>query len=403
MKIVYFNYLYDLYGISIGSTIKAERLMEALENEGHEIKIYWRKKQPISGEAERSHPSIRDILKKIFSKYVHDMKLFLVNFKYIFEEYKILKQEAPDLLIARMDLYVFSALLVSKLLKIPMINEADAPCVYEALEFHKEFWSIPKLPAFLEKSNLKQSELNICVSQTAKEYFLNYGIQDNKVKVITNGADVNKFHKDINSSKVVEKYDLKDKIIIGFVGSFHIWHGVENLINIIKNVLSKNTEVVFLLVGQGGPMKSSLEGFIKTEKLFKNVYMAGYIPPSEIPNYISAMDIVVAPYPKLKFFYYSPVKIFEYMACQKPVLTTNIGQISEIITDGENGVLCKPDDSDELLNKLLQLIVDREKRKKIGLNARKTIVDSHTWSIKAAEWSDYCTSVVRQFEEGRRG
>ena len=130
--------------------------------------------------------------------------------------------------------------------------------------------------------------------------------------------------------------------------------------------------------------------------------MTGYIPPSEIPNYISAMDIVVAPYPELKFFYYSPVKIFEYMACQKPVLTTNIGQISEIITDGENGVLCKPDDSDELLNKLLQLIEDREKRKKIGLNARKTIVDSHTWSIKAAAWSDYCTSVVRQFEEGRR-
>jgi glycosyltransferase involved in cell wall biosynthesis len=403
MKIVYFNYLYDLYGISIGSTIKAERLMEALENEGHEIKIYWRKKQPLAGDNGRSRPCFRDILKKRFSKYIHDIKLFLVNFISIFEEYKILKQEAPDLLIARMDLYVFSALFVSKILKIPIINEADAPCVYEALEFHKEFWSIPKLPAFIEKSNLKRSELNICVSQTAKEYFLNYGIQDNKVKVITNGADVNKFHKDIDSSKVVEKFDLRDKTIIGFVGSFHIWHGVDNLINIIKNVLSKNKDVVFLLVGQGGPMKSSLEDFIKTEKLFKNVYMTGYIPPSEIPNYLSAMNIVVAPYPKLKFFYYSPVKIFEYMACQKPVLTTNIGQISEIITDGENGVLCKPDDSDELLNKLLQLIEDREKRKKIGLNARKTIVESHTWSVKAAEWSDYCTSVVRQFEEGRRG
>ena len=179
MKIVYFNYLYDLYGISIGSTIKAERLMEALGNEGHEIKIYWRKKQPLSGENERSRPSFRDILKKKFSKYIHDIKLFLVNFKYIIEEYKILKREAPDLLIARMDLYVFSALLVSKKLKIPIINEADAPCVYEAQEFHKEFWSIPKLAAFIEKSNLKRSELNICVSQTAKDYFLNYGIQDN--------------------------------------------------------------------------------------------------------------------------------------------------------------------------------------------------------------------------------
>ena len=108
MKIVYFNYLYDLYGISIGSTIKGIELMRALEKCDHEIKIYWRKAQPSDNGSLKSQS--RDFLKKRLAKYLHEPNQLLSNLKYMKQENRILKEESPDLIISRLDAYMFSAM-----------------------------------------------------------------------------------------------------------------------------------------------------------------------------------------------------------------------------------------------------------------------------------------------------
>jgi len=141
-------------------------------------------------------------------------------------------------------------------------------------------------------------------------------------------------------------------------------------------------------------MRSFLLNYIEKNHLQNKVILTGFVPHEEVPKYISTMDIVLAPYPKLEFFYYSPVKIFEYMAAGKSVVASRLGQIAEVISDGVNGFLAAPGDTQEMLAKTLLLIRNPELRKKIGEQARETIKKRHTWSNKAKELSILCEELL---------
>src|SRR5262245_7386888 len=131
MKIVYFNYLYDLYGASIGSTIKGVKLMEALQHCGHEVKIYWRKDQPAANGAAGTKALARRFLKKHLETVLHEPNQIFSNLRHLYEEYRILQEEKPDLVVARLDVYMLSAVALAKKLNVPLVLEVDSPEVYE--------------------------------------------------------------------------------------------------------------------------------------------------------------------------------------------------------------------------------------------------------------------------------
>ena len=392
MRIVYFNYLYDLYGASIGSTRKAEYLFTALRNLGYDVKIYWRKGQPKEGE--NIGRKIYGRLKKYLAWLLHDPKIVLSNLKYFVEEYKIIKDEKPDLIIVRLETYVVSSVILAKLFKLPLIIEADAPAVYEERTFQHQYYRLPHVPEAIERTILKVSDKSICVSNVAKNYFIKQGVPKQKLEVISNGVDVRKFTIDNSPHEIREKFGI-DGICVGFVGSFHLWHGVDNLMKIIEDVTAKFPQIKFLMVGQGGPMYDTFKQFVRANQLEDNVIFTGYVSMDDMPKYIAAMDIVLAPYPKMKMFHYSPVKIYEYMASGKPVIASRIGQIGEIIQDGHNGILCAPGNVAEMEEKLIDLIQDPEKRARIGRKAYETIIANHTWEKKAQQWAEICDSVFK--------
>ena len=339
-KILYFSYLYDIWGISIGSTIKGIELMHGLSQLGYDVKLYWRNRQPEDGDdGGNALINFRERLKHRFDKYLHEPNQYLSNIKYLREENKILKKEKPDLLISRLDAYFFSSILLAKYYRIPILLEVDSPEVYEFITFHKYYWTQIWLLKLLERLTIRLVNEKFTVSNILKHYYIKRGIDPGKMHVITNGADIDKFTRIQNNGKIAQKYDLTGHVVIGFVGSFHYWHGVENLISLINGVIKTGKEVKFLMVGQGGPMRQLFQKHISENKLQGKVILTGFVPHENIPEYISAMDIVLAPYPNLDFFYYSPVKIYEYMAAGKPVVASKLGQISEIITDGHNGFL----------------------------------------------------------------
>lgn len=394
MKILYFNYLYDLYGISIGSTIKGVELMKALEQCGHEVKIYWRKDQPNNNGSLKDRS--RSYFKSRFAKYLHEPNQLLSNLKYIKQEQKFIKDENPDLIISRLDVYIFSALLLAKLKKIPLLTEVDSPEVYEFRTFHGDYKTHLKLLKYFERKNIVNADECFTVSNKMKQYFVNEGIPPEKLHVITNGADIDRFNPNVNTQTVDEKYKLKDQVVVGFIGSFHYWHGVENLISLIKGTMDSAPNIRFLMVGEGGPMKPKLEQFVRENNFQDRVFLTGHISHEEIPQYVNAMDIVLAPYPKLEFFYYSPVKIYEYLACGKSVVASGIGQIGEIIRDGFNGFLCEPDNLNEMQEKINRLVKDSSLRTKIGENAWQTIVKNHTWKRKGEQLSELCWKVKNE-------
>ncbi len=397
MKIVYFNYLYDLWGASIGSTIKGIKLMEAIEKCGHDVKIYWRKDDPQRRPGVNGRPSARDILKKYLAKYLHEPNQILYNWKFIREERAILERERPDILITRLDAYVFSSMWLAKRMGIPVVLEADSPVTYELRTFHKEYWTLPGVLDGIEKYNLRHADAAVVVSNVLAEYFMQRQPRQNGYVVITNGADIERFHPQISGDAVRKTYSLYNDIVIGFIGSFHRWHGVENLIALLKPVLERNAGVKFLLVGEGGPLKPTLEAYIREHALQDRVILTGHVPHDRVPEHIAAMDIVLAPYPKLPFFYYSPVKVYEYMACGKCVVASRLGQIAEAIDNERSGFLVEPGDINGYLSALQTLIDNAALRKKIGEAAAQQARTHYSWAAKGRQWVEVCEAVLKRY------
>lgn len=393
MKIVYFSYLYDLNGISLGAKIKAEELLSELRNQGHEVKIFWLNKQP--AQSSNNLPGkLRKTTKVLLSKYLHEASQLLANFKYLVKESRIVKAESPDVVITRLDTYLCSSLLVSKWKKIPLIVELDNPVAYEFETFETFYKKNIGILKFFERLNLKYAHRIFTVTEELKDFYVGQRISADKIDVICNGADIERFNPQVKKDSVVKKYKLQNTVVVGFVGTFHYWHGIENLKAVLLKVLSLGENIRFLMVGSGGPMKEQLQEFIERNQLQDRAILTGYVSHEKIPNYISAMDLVLAPYPNLRFFYYSPIKIFEYMASGKPVVTTRIGQIARIINDGDNGCLCEPDEISDMVEKISTLIKDAKLRELIGGKARKSIETNHSWSYKAKQLSQLCKQVV---------
>ena len=384
--------MYDIDGISLGAKIKALELLSEMEKLGHEVKIFWLNRQPTTSKSLGTQT--RQLFKKKLAKYLHEPNQIITNLWYFRREKAIIEKEAPDVIISRLSVYNFSSLLISKLKRIPLVIELDNPVVYEFRKFQPNYKSNLVLLKFLEKLNLKYSNMVFTVSNEIKNYYTKQGISSEKIHVISNGANPNKFHPFIDATEVIQKYKLDDAIVIGFVGTFHYWHGIDNLITLLKKITSLNNKVRFLMVGSGGPMKKKLEEVIELEKLQNRAILTGFVTHDKIPEHIAAMDIVLAPYPDLEYFYYSPLKIFEYMACGKPVITTKIGQISELISNGHSGYLCEPDNLDEIIQKVTFLINDPSLRKQMGETARNSIVPKHSWKMKAMELSHQLAQVA---------
>lgn len=394
MKIVYFNYLYDLHGISIGSTRKAEQVMRALSKAGNEVQIFWMKRQYSNAHDARMQQRSR--IKHWLVKYFHDPKQLLSNGIYLFKEWRILHREKPDVVITRLEMYLFSSLLLCKIMRIPILVEADAPNRYELETFCPEYRQMKGLARLIENMNLNCADHSVCVSNAARNYFISQGVHSEKLSVITNGADTNQFHPQVNADPVKEKYGLRGSIVLGFIGSFHVWHGIENLVRLIKRMLTEYPETMFLLVGEGGEMRGELEILIQQEQLKDRVILTGYVPYEDMAAHVAAMDIVLALYPKHAFFYYSPVKIFEYMAAGKTVLATGIGQIAELIQHEKNGLLCPPEDIEKVLSTLASVIQNPTLRQRIGGQARKTIERHHSWDRKGDAWNKICKRVCAE-------
>lgn len=380
MKIVYINYLYDMEGCSVGAAVHVKELEKSLRACGHQVKVHYLNRFSNVDASVKS--KTRGFFKKKLWRYLNQINCLFANRRYFFKEYKILSQERPDVVLVRYNFLNFSLALVARLKKIPFVLEVNAPMAYENRKFVNHPVQLPIIPEALEKLNLRLASKVVVVSQELKNYYLNWNIPAGKIAVVINGVDEKKFHPATISKTVLSDFRLEHKTVIGFIGSFHFWHGLENLMRFIDETLSEFSEVAFLLVGYG-PLKDDLERRLKKEVEENRVIFSGHVPHNEIPEYLAAMDIVVAPYPDLDFFYYSPLKLFEYMAAGKPVIASRVGQIKEIITDNYDGLLVEADNIEHILEKSFQLIKDKALRKRLGENARKTIEQKYTWKHTA--------------------
>jgi len=171
-----------------------------------------------------------------------------------------------------------------------------------------------------------------------------------------------------------------------FLGSFRSWHGAGHFAEAARTHISRGSNLSFLAIGGGPelePLKEKVTGWGLPSGRF---VFAGAQPHERVPDYLALGDIGVAPFdlgayaPLREFgFYWSPLKVFEYMSMAIPVVTIDVPPLNRIVREGEEGLLYPTGDLDALVGALSCLEGDADLRRKMGASARERVVANYSW------------------------
>ncbi|MDD1779292.1 MAG: glycosyltransferase family 4 protein [Candidatus Helarchaeota archaeon] len=244
----------------------------------------------------------------------------------------------------------------------------------------------------------KCSNLVVSVTPQISSFLIgHFHCKSDKIKVVQNGVNVRRFYP-INDIALLREWRKKvgieeDEVVVVFVGNIAPWQGVHILIESAFRLLSKNEKLKFLIVGDG-LVKRTLEKKVENSKLGGKIIFLGMRPYEEIPFLINIADICVAPFinERNRKTGVSPLKIFEYMACGKPVVASRIEGL-EFIEKENAGQLIEPDDAISLAKVLQHLVGNPHKRIEMGRRGLEIACKKFSWDSRALEISKILSAI----------
>jgi glycosyltransferase involved in cell wall biosynthesis len=299
-----------------------------------------------------------------------------------------------DFIYERYSLFGFAGIRLARELGVPHILEVNAPLAYEQEKMRG--LELKELARETERRIFCETDRVIAVSRRLQEYAISCGVSESRIHVLPNAVDPQRFAslRRRDGRTVRAQYQLEDKRIIGFVGSLKPWHGTETLLEAFRRLHATTANTHLLIVGDG-PGREELENYAHAHGLNGAVTFTGNVSYDDIPQYLAAIDIAVAPYVANENFYYSPIKIFEYMAMGKPVIAGSIGQVEEVIADGETGLLFEPGNIGQLAAALAKLVEDSPLCRRLGERAGTWVMQERTWENNARRVAEIAKGVKR--------
>jgi len=150
-----------------------------------------------------------------------------------------------------------------------------------------------------------------------------------------------------------------------------------------------------------GPLRAVVEQTTRAEGLRDAVRITGTVDHGQVPALLHQIDVAVAPYPRLRGFYFSPLKIFEYMATRRAIVASDIGQITEVLTHRRTALLHPPGSIRKMMAHLEELRARPQLRERLARQARRLAVERFTWDRNAARVLATIATLRRAIAEGR--
>ncbi|MCK4735512.1 MAG: glycosyltransferase family 4 protein [Methanophagales archaeon] len=305
-----------------------------------------------------------------------------------------IKHRKPDVIHSRISLFTISPMILSKLIRVPYIVEINGLLIGEQ-KLSNTSRLIIQISKVIERFNYKHATKLVAVTQGIKEGIMElYNIPDEKIVVIENGANTDLFKPmDISKARKGLKFD-QDANYICFVGHLVPWQGVEYLIQSAPLILKEIANLRFLIVGDG-PKKKELVELAEKTGVSDDLIFTGAVPYEEVPKYINASDVCVAPFIRARNerIGLSPLKIYEYLACEKSIVSSRIPNL-EFIEEQNAGILVEPENPEELAKAIIKLLKDEKLREEMGKNGREYVVKNHSWESVARRVVEACESTI---------
>lgn len=307
---------------------------------------------------------------------------------------KLAKEHQIDVIYERRYSAKVSTIL-SKILRIPFVVEINGLVEEEAElqgKAEKQNRFTKRIKKQVHQFFFKSADKIVAVTPGIKEELQKrYNIPPEKIIVIPNGANTDVFRPmELDAVKKELGLSQKSKYIC-FVGNLAPWQGVEYLIEAAPIILEKVPEARFLIVGDG-MLRTELEGMVKKLELQRKFIFTGSVPFEHVPKYINASDVCVAPF--IRGRKCSPIKVFEYLACRKPVIISDIGADIELFVHSNFLIVVPPEDSVELANAVSKRLNDENVQKYVCKDNGEFIIKKYSWKNTAEMVIKTCENMI---------
>ncbi|MBM3156037.1 MAG: glycosyltransferase family 4 protein [Chloroflexi bacterium] len=286
----------------------------------------------------------------------------------------------PDWIYVRPVITMISPPIVARVLRIPCIIHFSGDMV-EILRSVRANIALRVLCQLLEWVNVKlATRVIVETTRIATLRRDRHKVSEDKIVVIPNGANIDLF-KPIDKQQARKAIGIDENCFhVGFAGNLARFQGLPYLVKAAPQVLGEFPNTRFLIVGDGEAMRELVE-MVRTMGLSDSFVLTGVVPYEKVPLYIAASDICVAPRIKdmCEKTGISLLKLGEYMACGRPVVASDIEGVGPVLREAEAGIPVPLEDSHELAAAIVSLLKDRDRRERMGENARRYAVERLSW------------------------
>ena len=291
-----------------------------------------------------------------------------------------LREFAPDVVYERYALNGTAGLTLAGALGIPHVLEVNAPIVDEEVA-HRGLRHADGARK-QERAILGRADRVVAVSRELERWLVELGVDEERITVVANAVDPRRF--EVTAEERAEarrRLGVNGTPVVAFAGTLKPWHDPTILVRAVGLLRERGVAPRLLIVGDG-PQRTAVEELAGELGVSSMVTVTGAVAHDEVPAYLGAADVATVTYHPDTGRYFSPLKLFEYLAAGLPVVAAELGEIPHCVR-AETGLLYPPGDAEALAEGLATLIADRERAVALGENGREHVVRHHTWAANA--------------------
>jgi PEP-CTERM/exosortase A-associated glycosyltransferase len=313
---------------------------------------------------------------------------------------QLAKYLAPDILHAHSPvLNAIPALRVGRRLGVPVVYEVRAFWEDAAVDHGTTTEGSLRYRATraLETYALKHADHVTTICEGLRSDIVARGIPSANVTVIPNAVDIESFDPGGEPDQPLkETLGLTSCTLIGFIGSFYAYEGLDLLLDAFPKVLAHLPDVRLLLVG-GGPQEGALKEQAKRLGIADKVVFTGRVPHQEVQRYYDLIDVLAYPRHSMRLTdLVTPLKPLEAMAQGRLLVASDVGGHRELIRDGETGMLFKAGSTDSLADTIMKLLVKREYWPELRQAGRRYVVEERNWARSVSNYCEVYGSLLRR-------
>ena len=371
-----------------GHIVRANAILDALRDEGHEIIVVQAADSQTTQAAATAHRSlVRRFLPRLLALCIRDVARILFTRRFAARVIETIRNEHPDCILETHLALTVAGLTASKATDCPLVIDDLAPWWEEETEYGVGF---RRLARSVYDKVTTQARLLVAVSSEIRQSLIDIGHSPEKIALVSNAIDERALGSGGDGAAIRRKFKIpEDALVIVFTGSFQNFQRIDSLITSFAELQATTRPLHLLLVGDGNN-RPLVEALVQKLGIAEKVTFTGHVPYDTVAEHTAAGDIAALP---AALDYGNPMKLYDYMAQGKAMVAPDQSTVTDIVRHGESALLFEKGNVEAMTAALRRLIEDPDLRRTLGQRAG-ALARENTWQRRGQTLSEAMQKIV---------